>query len=239
MFFCTCTRALRVCPYTVFSQTDTPESQPRAHGCGPGTPSGDTWSGYFSLTPASVQCSSVGRSTCLIIMMVPSSMSLSYGPSCPPALGSKSQSCLAYGAFRPANRCSKRIFLAGVSHIIPHSNFDTRIDPGSLLARHTRHLWNGRCNVSKFSATTPYLWPCKRQNLISDRGTRRASRGTAGRSQSARAEVLEVDVAIVGAGIIGISIAHQLLTTTSMSVALIDAAQPCAGATGAGTNPLL
>ncbi|KAI5071565.1 hypothetical protein GOP47_0013816 [Adiantum capillus-veneris] len=45
---------------------------------------------------------------------------------------------------------------------------------------------------------------------------------------------LEFDVVIVGAGIIGLSIAHRLLCTTNLSVALVDAARPCAGATGAG-----
>eukprot|EP00850_Spirogloea_muscicola_P016821 SM000139S00138 [mRNA] locus=s139:291843:295000:- [translate_table: standard] len=52
---------------------------------------------------------------------------------------------------------------------------------------------------------------------------------------SARREAeLEVDVVIVGAGIIGLSIAHRLLAATRLSVALVDAAGPCAGATGAG-----
>jgi heterodisulfide reductase subunit A-like polyferredoxin len=44
----------------------------------------------------------------------------------------------------------------------------------------------------------------------------------------------EVDIVIVGAGIIGLSIAHTLLHDTTFSVALVDRAQPCAGATGAG-----
>lgn len=47
-------------------------------------------------------------------------------------------------------------------------------------------------------------------------------------------EKLQYDVVIVGAGIIGLSIAHRLLSTTSFSVALVDAARPCSGATGAG-----
>lgn len=47
-------------------------------------------------------------------------------------------------------------------------------------------------------------------------------------------ERLEFDVVIVGAGIIGLSIANRILTTTKFSVALVDATRPCAGATGAG-----
>jgi glycine/D-amino acid oxidase-like deaminating enzyme len=45
---------------------------------------------------------------------------------------------------------------------------------------------------------------------------------------------LEYDVIIVGAGVIGLSIAHKILSETSLSVALVDAARPCSGATGAG-----
>jgi len=46
---------------------------------------------------------------------------------------------------------------------------------------------------------------------------------------------LEVDVVIVGAGIIGLSTALALLTTDpALSVVLLDAKEPCAGATGAG-----
>lgn len=42
------------------------------------------------------------------------------------------------------------------------------------------------------------------------------------------------DVVIVGAGIIGLSIARQFLLGSDLSVAVIDAAVPCSGATGAG-----
>lgn len=43
------------------------------------------------------------------------------------------------------------------------------------------------------------------------------------------------DVVVVGAGIIGLTIAHKLLLDSDLSVAVVDAALPCAGATGAGT----
>ncbi|KVI11553.1 uncharacterized protein LOC112506927 [Cynara cardunculus var. scolymus] len=42
------------------------------------------------------------------------------------------------------------------------------------------------------------------------------------------------DVVVVGAGIIGLSIARQLLIGSELSVAVVDAAVPCSGATGAG-----
>ncbi|KAK6141773.1 hypothetical protein DH2020_024481 [Rehmannia glutinosa] len=43
------------------------------------------------------------------------------------------------------------------------------------------------------------------------------------------------DVVIVGAGIIGLTIARQFLLESNLSVAVVDAAIPCAGATGAGS----
>lgn len=42
------------------------------------------------------------------------------------------------------------------------------------------------------------------------------------------------DVVIVGAGIIGLSIARQFLLDSDLSVAVVDRAVPCSGATGAG-----
>lgn len=46
------------------------------------------------------------------------------------------------------------------------------------------------------------------------------------------------DVVVVGAGIIGLSIARQFLLHSPLSVAVVDAAFPCAGATGAGQGYL-
>lgn len=42
------------------------------------------------------------------------------------------------------------------------------------------------------------------------------------------------DVVIIGAGVIGLTIARQFLLGSNLSVAVVDAAIPCAGATGAG-----
>lgn len=47
-------------------------------------------------------------------------------------------------------------------------------------------------------------------------------------------EKLDFDIVIVGAGVIGLTIARQLLLNTDLSVAIVDAKGPCAGATGAG-----
>lgn len=42
------------------------------------------------------------------------------------------------------------------------------------------------------------------------------------------------DVVVVGGGIIGLTIARQFLTNSDLSVAVVDKAVPCSGATGAG-----
>lgn len=41
---------------------------------------------------------------------------------------------------------------------------------------------------------------------------------------------------VVGAGIIGLTIARQLLLNSDLSVAVTDARVPCSGATGAGLS---
>ena len=47
------------------------------------------------------------------------------------------------------------------------------------------------------------------------------------------------DVVVIGAGIIGFSIARQLLIHSDLSVALVDKAVPLSGATGARDQCLL
>lgn len=51
-------------------------------------------------------------------------------------------------------------------------------------------------------------------------------------------ETHSFDVVVVGAGIIGLSIARHFLLHSSLSVAVVDAAVPCSGATGAGQGYL-
>uniref|UniRef100_I1QQE1 FAD-dependent oxidoreductase domain-containing protein 1 n=2 Tax=Oryza glaberrima TaxID=4538 RepID=I1QQE1_ORYGL len=58
------------------------------------------------------------------------------------------------------------------------------------------------------------------------------------RPEPAPASASHHDVVVVGAGIIGLSIARHLLLHTPLSVAVADAAVPCTGATGAGQGYL-
>lgn len=55
-------------------------------------------------------------------------------------------------------------------------------------------------------------------------------------STSRNGNAFEFDVVIIGAGIIGLTIARQFLLGSDLSVAVVDKAVPCSGATGAGEN---
>uniref|UniRef100_A0ACD5XNF6 Uncharacterized protein n=1 Tax=Avena sativa TaxID=4498 RepID=A0ACD5XNF6_AVESA len=78
--------------------------------------------------------------------------------------------------------------------------------------------------------------PSSRSHRLSLRGPRRRRHPLpALRSHpSAPASTSHHDVVVVGAGIVGLSIARHLLLHTPLSVAVADAAVPCSGATGAG-----
>lgn len=71
-------------------------------------------------------------------------------------------------------------------------------------------------------------------SMISKRNTARTS-SLSPRSYPISASY-SFDVVIVGAGIIGLTIARQFLLESNLSVAVIDKAVPCSGATGAGTQ---
>ncbi|XP_022143543.1 uncharacterized protein LOC111013420 isoform X2 [Momordica charantia] len=57
-------------------------------------------------------------------------------------------------------------------------------------------------------------------------------------STSRNRNAFEFDVVIIGAGIIGLTIARQFLIGSDLSVAVVDKAVPCSGATGAGQGYL-
>ncbi|KAK1318301.1 hypothetical protein QJS10_CPB04g01861 [Acorus calamus] len=67
---------------------------------------------------------------------------------------------------------------------------------------------------------------------VGSRSTRFASSRAAAAAASALGS--EFDVVVVGAGIIGLTIANRFLTSSDLSVAVVDSRVPCSGATGAG-----
>ncbi|XP_060203019.1 uncharacterized protein LOC132631460 isoform X2 [Lycium barbarum] len=71
-----------------------------------------------------------------------------------------------------------------------------------------------------------------RNTPLSLKQSKRSSHGPLGVSNLSQSK--SFDVVIIGAGIIGLTIARQLLLDSDLSVALVDAALPCSGATGAG-----
>ncbi|KAM3258872.1 hypothetical protein ACQJBY_050568 [Aegilops geniculata] len=83
------------------------------------------------------------------------------------------------------------------------------------------------------AAPFPSASPSSRGHRFSVRGPRRRRPLPAIRS-SASPSASHHDVVVVGAGIVGLSIARHLLLHTPLSVAVADAAVPCSGATGAG-----
>ncbi|XP_044382159.1 glycine oxidase isoform X1 [Triticum aestivum] len=83
------------------------------------------------------------------------------------------------------------------------------------------------------AAPFPSASPSSRARRFSIRGPRRRRPLPALRS-SASPSASHHDVVVVGAGIVGLSIARHLLLHTPLSVAVADAAVPCSGATGAG-----
>lgn len=75
---------------------------------------------------------------------------------------------------------------------------------------------------------SPFPSPASRR-LRRGASSPQSLRVTASRSSS-------FDVVVVGGGIIGLTIARQFLTGSDLSVAVVDKAVPCSGATGAGKS---
>ncbi|CAM6085476.1 unnamed protein product [Calypogeia fissa] len=85
-----------------------------------------------------------------------------------------------------------------------------------------------------FCAAAAFIDDGQESAISSSGGDDEVRKWTSSKSSGSKARRLEYDVVIVGAGIIGLATAHHILFNTNLSVALIDAAEPCAGATGAG-----
>lgn len=87
----------------------------------------------------------------------------------------------------------------------------------------------GKINLPSSSSSSP-----SSTNYQTAHATRFRPVQVSGSSRVSGSDNPTFDVVIVGAGIIGLTIAHQFLLGSNLSVAVVDAAVPCAGATGAG-----
>ncbi|MBA0700549.1 hypothetical protein Goari_021930, partial [Gossypium aridum] len=94
---------------------------------------------------------------------------------------------------------------------------------------------NRLCSFSFESGLFGSKIPTKKLSL-SVNGTRptRPERISYTGLEPVKASSRSFDVVIVGAGVIGLTIARQFLTGSDLSVAIVDKAVPCSGATGAG-----
>ncbi|KAK1434737.1 hypothetical protein QVD17_00487 [Tagetes erecta] len=92
---------------------------------------------------------------------------------------------------------------------------------------HRRHFLRRVATVSRLSGRK-FL----KQNLSSTKPENNRRKKLAAVRMSSDSH--SYDVVVVGAGIIGLTIARQLLNGSDLSVAVVDAAVPCSGATGAG-----
>ncbi|ANM69383.1 FAD-dependent oxidoreductase family protein [Arabidopsis thaliana] len=86
--------------------------------------------------------------------------------------------------------------------------------------------------VSIFLQSPTFLTPLS-YPFSSRSSTKRTQHG-ASLSLRVTASRSSFDVVVVGGGIIGLTIARQFLTGSDLSVAVVDKAVPCSGATGAG-----
>uniref|UniRef100_A0A5B7BZN5 FAD-dependent oxidoreductase domain-containing protein 1 n=1 Tax=Davidia involucrata TaxID=16924 RepID=A0A5B7BZN5_DAVIN len=103
---------------------------------------------------------------------------------------------------------------------------------------------NPKPNGVVFSPPKPYLCGSALNSCFF--GNKFLCKSCSGSTQRKRSEPVRVsglnpitasysfDVVVIGAGIIGLSIARQFLLGSDLSVAVVDAEMPCFGATGAG-----
>ncbi|XP_054783069.1 uncharacterized protein LOC129290346 [Prosopis cineraria] len=112
----------------------------------------------------------------------------------------------------------------------------------STLSPNTLHTYNNtlalRATCSSGFASNSSLFGSKLRprSFFLSAGKPHANRLSEIRPISASHEAF--DVVVIGAGIIGLTIARQLLIESDLSVAVVDKAVPCSGATGAGQGYL-
>ncbi|EOX93737.1 FAD-dependent oxidoreductase family protein isoform 2 [Theobroma cacao] len=91
------------------------------------------------------------------------------------------------------------------------------------------------CSFSFESSLYGFKIPRRQLSLsVNETRTTRPKPACYSGSEPLKASSQSFDVVIVGAGIIGLTIARQFLIGSDLSVAVVDKAVPCSGATGAG-----
>ncbi|EOX93738.1 FAD-dependent oxidoreductase family protein isoform 3, partial [Theobroma cacao] len=92
------------------------------------------------------------------------------------------------------------------------------------------------CSFSFESSLYGFKIPRRQLSLsVNETRTTRPKPACYSGSEPLKASSQSFDVVIVGAGIIGLTIARQFLIGSDLSVAVVDKAVPCSGATGAGS----
>ncbi|KAH6814249.1 FAD-dependent oxidoreductase family protein [Perilla frutescens var. frutescens] len=108
-------------------------------------------------------------------------------------------------------------------------------NPNGVVPHRRRAYSAGTIGISELSKTSKTNLPSSSPSST-NYGKTHATRPVcvSGSGRVNKSDNPTFDVVIVGAGIIGLTIARQFLLGSNLSVAVVDAAVPCAGATGAG-----
>lgn len=108
--------------------------------------------------------------------------------------------------------------------------------PNTTLHTHNNTLSLRTTQCSGFASNSSLFgFKLPRKSLIKQH-TNRHDVGRFSEIKPISASHQAFDVVIIGAGIIGLTIARQFLIGSDLSVAIVDKGVPCSGATGAGNN---
>ena len=109
-----------------------------------------------------------------------------------------------------------------------------RFQPATLSISNQQ---NTGCNVGAFAR---HYRVCARSQRVQVHKHKKLHKRLTRKLTVNQAITSEVDVAVIGGGIIGLCVAFQLLCHASKpSVALVERQVPCSGATGAGKSSIL
>ncbi|KAL6564952.1 hypothetical protein OROMI_016402 [Orobanche minor] len=106
-------------------------------------------------------------------------------------------------------------------------------NPKGVVSLRRCAYFSGTVKTATFSSGRKFPCPTSTRYVRTRADGHEAARD-AGSGRISRSDAHSFDLVVVGAGIIGLTIARQFLIGSNLSVGLVDAAVPCAGATGAG-----